>query len=209
MASLFAKSKQSSAEMNLLATATIVLLLTSSSAVKWNFCEVALDDGAIADGSFDYDAVTGTFSNSHVETSNGNVYKTVLEQFSERGWGFAALKDDTNGRVGAKLFFLAFEKPLLAHGGTVDVRFANEATCTDSICEERTSDNSLVQYSDPFVTTHNCDHEVQRRQLMGGPSSAPSFAPSMPPEDKKCSHFLIKLLAIIINIISFGKVKIC
>ncbi len=90
--------------------------------LTWHLQDVMFENGATADGSFDYDRTTDTYSNIMIMTTTPNTYTFENPNaFNPSGPDrLSALTDNTpNGND--PILVLLFSSPLTDAGGTVDI----------------------------------------------------------------------------------------
>lgn len=117
--------------------------IASADGITWTLSGLTFDDGGTASGSFNYDAVTNTYSAINVTTTTGTTltgatYTSLsdLASSSDTGLLFGASSVDLTG---ISLLMLLFDAPLTNSGGIVQVALLPpndgiEAICTSSDC---------------------------------------------------------------------------
>ena len=144
----------------LLSSGFVVFLMVLSFAghaavVTWQLVSVTFDDGGVANGSFDYDADTDTFSAINIDTSGGT-NPDFLNTPSYGIWGgdpfttlpqvFETLQTswpDLTDLTGAFAMGFIFGSPLTNAGGTIPMGINNSG---EVICSEATCDAGITKF---------------------------------------------------------------
>src|SRR5258705_12996304 len=101
--------------------------IASADGVTWTFSGLTFDDGGTASGSFNYDAVAGTYSSIDITTTlgtafGGATYTGFNALLSPSSTGIILLTDPSlPDLTGTGFFYLLFSAALTNSGGTVPV----------------------------------------------------------------------------------------
>jgi hypothetical protein len=118
--------------------------------VKWTFSGVSFDDGGMASGSFDYNALNNVYSAINITTTAGSAitgtttYTSLSGTFQSNSFGLilgVASGDTTN----TPLLFLMFGSPFLTDAGTpVSLTGVGEGTCGSNCMVDNTLLRSIT-----------------------------------------------------------------
>jgi hypothetical protein len=125
--------------------------IASADGITWNLTGVTFDDGGTASGSFNYNAVTNTFSSIDITTTVGSAfggatYTTLSGAFPGSSTSTSLFLGASSGSfTGLPLFLLLFDAPLINSGGTVTDPLTTgldfgggEGTCDNADCSSST-----------------------------------------------------------------------
>lgn len=98
--------------------------IASADGLSWTLTGVTFDDGGTASGSFNYNAVTNTFSNIDITTTAGSAfpgatYTTLSGAFPGSSTSTSLFLGASSGSFTGPLLLLFFDAPLINSGGTV------------------------------------------------------------------------------------------
>src|ERR1700739_5028547 len=121
--------------------------IASADGISWTLTGVTFDDGGTASGSFNYNAVTNTFSSIDITTTAGSafggaIYTTLSGAFPGSSTSTSLFLGRSSGSfTGLPLLLLFFDAPLINSGGTVTAPLTTgldfgggEGSCDNADC---------------------------------------------------------------------------
>ena len=126
--------------MLLSAAALAAPRVAEAAPLPWTLSGVTFDDGGKASGTFDFDAVTGAYSDVAIATTAGSsfagaTYSAALPSpISAPGQRIAVTTAALTDYTGTSALVLAFDQRLTGTGGTVPLIASGEGSCLNSGC---------------------------------------------------------------------------
>jgi hypothetical protein len=150
---------------------SLVACAATAAPLHWQLNGVVFSDGGRAFGGFDYDAVTGTYSNIDLTTTPGSASSSGSYYNSAAPYSGSTAAGYFNGVSTVPVFpgstaalALGFSPALSAAGGTVSiVAFAAESICANSACGSVTPQRTITSGTATAIST-----SAPQRWFFGG-----------------------------------------